>query len=164
MNRAKHALILLVVSGTICSVLSGCSSQEASKQQQAEAMRVASGIAASDEDNPNNWAPTREAIEEAKREDKTPAITPGTTERASDYPMNPRLAREQSNDENSETAEPADSAAESSEQDSGSSGPEKLPPSPAPPALRGGDEADQWVLPAWEAEARGDLKVKRIQY
>lgn len=41
---------------------------------------------------------------------------------------------------------------------------EKLPPQPEPPRLSNGDEADQYVVPAWEQIARGDLRVKRIHY
>jgi hypothetical protein len=39
------------------------------------------------------------------------------------------------------------------------------PPAPPPPKkLTNGDEADQYGLPAWEQVARGELRVKRIQY
>jgi hypothetical protein len=38
------------------------------------------------------------------------------------------------------------------------------PAPPPPPKLATGDEAVQYGLPAWEQIARGELRVKRIQY
>jgi hypothetical protein len=42
-----------------------------------------------------------------------------------------------------------------------------MPRLPAPPPVKkraDGDEADQYGLPAWEHVARGELRVRRIQY
>jgi hypothetical protein len=154
MRNAIEKLLLLAI---VCGACAGCGQDHNTKEQLAkEQDRVQHGVLADDADDPNRWAPSPEAIAAAQKEASEPAIRPQSTPAATSYAMNPRAA------EHGETMNVSESAQDPNDIALGDM--QKLPPPAPPPAIRAGDEADQFGLPEWEQMARGELHVKRIRY
>jgi hypothetical protein len=149
----RELIELLVVTVIICGACSGCS-----KSHSNSAQRENDGV------DPDDWAPTKEAIAAARREKDSPlSLAPTAQPRASDYDLNPRAAMQAQENEETEPGYESRNT-EPVEDDPALGEIERLPPPPALPKLGQGDEADQFGLPEWERMARGELHVKRIRY
>ena len=130
-TNIKNALL---VSFLILSC-AGCSQNNA-QQQQAEQAHVEQGIVAAGGDDPNSWAPSKEAVEQAAKDAQAQASAPSAAETG-------------------DTTQATDPAM---------TGMERMPPPPMPSDLSGSDEAEKYGLPEEEEMARGELHVKRIRY
>jgi hypothetical protein len=149
----RELIELLVVTVIICGACSGCS-----KSHSNSAQRENDGV------DPDDWAPTKEAIESARREKDSPlSLAPTAQPRASHYDLNPRAAMQAQENEETEPGYDSRKIKQTTEEDPALGDMAKLPP-PVPPKLASGDEADQFGLPEWERMARGELHVKRIRY
>jgi hypothetical protein len=70
--KKKHALnLILLLAVTVGITACGGNDKQA---QQAEQEHVAAGIAVTDTDDPNRWAPSPEAVEQAKKDAAAPPI------------------------------------------------------------------------------------------
>lgn len=73
MMKVKDALHRALMIGLTGGLLAACGDDD-SKAQQAEQAHVAVGIAVAEADDPDRWAPSREAVEQMKRDAAAPPI------------------------------------------------------------------------------------------